>query len=155
MARGFNGGLARLNRKMTRTIPQKAKAAAVQAVIVGAYEVANLQYGLAPEDDGDLRKSIEVTEPGKATPPGGVAGDGVIVAREGQAIITAGNDKVTYAHIVEYGSPPHIAGGMFAGALIPAIPAQPYFWPGWRALRRRVKSRITSAINKAVKAGAR
>jgi hypothetical protein len=154
MAGGFNGGLARLNRKLTRTIPDKAKVAAVAAVIKGAHEVAELQYTLAPVDDGDLRNSIEVTPPGGTTPPYSEPG-GSQVAREGQAIITAGNIKVRYAHLVEYGTAPHIAGGRFEGALHPGTAAEPFFWPAWRALRSKVKGGVTRAISKAVRDGAR
>ena len=156
MARGgFNGGLARLNRKLTRTIPRAAKAAAAQAVVQGAQEVANLQQNLAPYDDGDLMESIHVTRPGETTPPYSQPG-GRQTAREGQAIITAGNAKVRYAHLVEYGTKrPYVAGGMFEGSIHPPVKAQPFFFPAWRALRTRVKSRVTRSINKAIKDGAK
>lgn len=141
MARGgFNGGLARLNNKLTRTIPRAAKAAAQRAVIEGAHTVAELQYSLAPVDDGDLRNSIEVTPPGSMTPPYSHPG-GSQMAREGQALITAGNTDVRYAHLVEYGTI--------------KTPAQPYFWPAWRSLRTRVKGNVTRSIKKAVTAAAK
>lgn len=142
-------GLAKLNRKL-REIPEAAKAAAHDAVVLGSNEIATLQRNVAPVDDGDLRDSIHVTKPGETTPPYSQPG-GSRTAGPLEAIVTAGNSKVRYAHLVEFGIAPHIAGGMFKGAQIPAIPAQPFFWPSYRALRTRVKSRITRAINKAVK----
>jgi len=154
MASTLDAGLARLNRKLTRTIPQKAKAAAVAAVIQGAHEVAELQYALAPVDDGDLRNSIEVTPPGSTTPPYSQPG-GSQVAREGQALITAGNTKVRHAHLVEYGTAPHVNAGQFPGTQHPGTAAEPFFFPAWRALRSRVRARITRSINKAIKDGAR
>ncbi|MCG7507063.1 HK97-gp10 family putative phage morphogenesis protein [Mesorhizobium retamae] len=136
-----------------KKIRTKAKAAAVAALRQGAYEIAELQYSLAPVDDGDLRNSIEVTSPGEMTPPYSQPG-GRQIAREGQFLITAGNTKVRYAHLVEYGTAPHVNAGQFPGTLNPGTKAQPFFWPGYRALRKRVKSRVTRAINKAVKDGA-
>ncbi len=145
-------GLDKLNRKL-KAIPKNAKTEARKSVVQGAREVANLQQNLVPYDEGELDDSIVVTEPGGTTPPYSQPG-GSLVAGPEQAIITAGNTKVRYPHLVEYGVKEHRAGGMFEGATIPAIPAQPYFWPAWRALRRRVKSRVTRNINKSIKAAA-
>lgn len=150
---GFNGGLARLNRKMTRTIPDAAKAVAALAVVQGAVEISNLMQNLAPYDDGELIDSIVVTPPGGTTPPYSHPG-GQQRAREGQALITAGNTDVRYAHLVEYGADPHTAGGLFQGARHPGAAAQPFFFPAWRAMRGRAKSRVTRAINKAIKQAA-
>lgn len=145
-------GLDKLRRKL-KAIPKAAKDEARKAVVLGAEEVAAMQRRLAPVDDGDLKDSIHVTKPGETTPPYSQPG-GSRTANPEQAIVTAGNTKVRYAHLVEFGTAAHIAGGMFAGAQIPAIPPQPFFWPGYRALRRRVKSRITRTIKKAIKKAA-
>lgn len=145
-------GLRQLSRKL-KAIPKAAKDEARKAVLQGANEIAAMQRSLAPVDDGDLRDSIHVTPPGGTTPPYSQPG-GSRTAKSEEAIVTAGNTKVRYAHLVEFGTKEHKAGGMFEGATIPAIPAHPFFWPGYRALRRRVKSRITRNINKAVKAAA-
>lgn len=142
-------GLSQLTKKLRR-IPQAAKTAARQAVVQGANEVAAVQRSLAPVDDGDLRDSITVTGPGETTPPYSQPG-GSRTAGPEEAIVTAGNTRVRYAHLVEFGTAPHAAGGMFEGAMIPAIPAQPFFWPGYRAVRRRVRSRVTRVIGKAIK----
>lgn len=109
-----------------------------------------MQRRLVPVADGDLKDSIAVTPPGGTTPPYSQPG-GSRTAGPEQALITAGNTKVRYPHLVEYGTKAHIAGGLFEGAQIPDIPAQPYFWPAWRALRSRVKGRITRSIKKAIK----
>jgi HK97 gp10 family phage protein len=154
MGRDFHEGLRRLQRKMTRDIPQAARHAAALSVTQGAQEIANLQQNLVPYDDGALHDSIVVTPPGGTTPPYSQPG-GFQRAREGQAIITAGNTDVRYAHLVEYGSAPHEVGGLFAGAQHPGTAAQPFFWPAYRALRTRVKSRITRAVTKAIKDGAK
>ncbi|GCA51788.1 hypothetical protein KGO5_04245 [Sinorhizobium sp. KGO-5] len=142
-------GLAQLTKKLRR-IPQAAKDAAKAAVVQGANEIAAVQRSLAPVDDGDLKDSIAVTPPGGTTPPYSQPG-GSRTAGPEEAIVTAGNTRVRYAHLVEFGTAAHAAGGMFEGATIPAIPAQPFFWPGYRAVRRRVRSRVTRVINKAIK----
>lgn len=142
-------GLDKLNRKM-KAIPPAAKAAARAAVVQGAQEVANLQQNLVPYDQGELHDSIVVTQPGQTTPPYSQPG-GSMTAGPEQAIITAGNTRVRYPHLVEFGTPPHINGGQFAGTAHPGTTAQPFFFPAWRALRNRVKSRITRSINKAIR----
>lgn len=145
-------GLRELNRKL-KWIPKAAKEAARKAVVQGAEEIAAIQRNLAPVDKGDLRDSIHVTKPGQTTPPYSQPG-GSRQAGPEEAIVTAGNSKVRTAHLVEFGTKAHIAGGIFAGAQIPDIPAQGFFWPGYRAVRKRVRSRVTREINKAIKAAA-
>lgn len=142
-------GLDKLRRKL-KAIPEAAKKAAREAVVQGATEIANLQQNLVPYDDGELHDSIHVTKPGETTPPYSQPG-GSRTAGPEQAIITAGNTRVRYAHLVEYGVAPHIAGGMFEGAEIPAVAAQPFFFPAYRALKKRANGRITRTINKAIK----
>lgn len=142
-------GLDKLNRKL-KAIPKEAEVAARKAVVKGATEIQNLQQNLVPYKSGKLHDSIVVTPPGGTTPPYSQPG-GSRTAGENEAIITAGNTKVRYAHLVEYGTAPHENKGMFEGTEHPGTSAQPFFWPAYRALRKRVKSRITRTINKAIK----
>lgn len=146
-------GLNKLNRKL-KEIPKAAVEAARESVETGAIQIAALQRSLAPYDDGDLHASIVVTGPGETTPPYSIAGGGQRKARENQALITAGNTKVRYAHIVEFGSAPHINGGMFAGTQHPGTTPQPFFWPGYRAMRRSARSRVTRTITKKIREAA-
>lgn len=145
-------GLDKLRRKL-KAIPKAAKDEARKAVVLGAEEVAALQRNLAPVVDGDLKDSIHVTKPGETTPAYSQPG-GSRTASPEQAIVTAGNTNVRYAHLVEYGTAQHVNGGLFAGTQHPGATAVPFFWPGYRALRRRVKSRISREINKAIKKAA-
>jgi hypothetical protein len=146
-------GLADLNRRLKR-IPQAAQKAAIASVVEGANEVASLQKRLVPVDKGDLRDSIVVTPPGQSTPPYSQP-SGQRVARPTEAILTAGNTKVRYPHLVEFGTAPHVNGGIFEGTQHPGTPAEPYFFPAWRALRRRVRSRVSRNITNAIKAEAK
>tara|TARA_Y100000815_G_scaffold232876_2_gene223896 strand:- start:121890 stop:122360 length:471 start_codon:yes stop_codon:yes gene_type:complete len=145
-------GLDKLNRKL-KTIPREAETAAKDAVVKGANEIAALQRSLVPVVDGDLQDSIHVTNPGESTPPYSQPG-GQRTAKDLEAIVTAGNSKVRYAHLVEFGTAQHVNAGIFAGTKNPGTTARPFFWPGFRALRKRVKSRITRSINKAVREAA-
>ncbi|MEN4964112.1 HK97-gp10 family putative phage morphogenesis protein [Brucella intermedia] len=142
-------GLKRLNRKF-KALPALAEAAIKVAMEQGADEIVAMMKRLVPVDNGDLRDSIGWTW-GDA--PSYSQRIGAVKSKTGNLKITiyAGNSKVRYAHLVEFGSAPHINGGMFAGTQNPGAKAQPFFFVAFRALRRRTKSRITRAINKSAK----
>jgi HK97 gp10 family phage protein len=108
------------------------------ALVKSAEELAAAQRALAPVDTGKLRDSIAVTLPGQSTPPYSMEG-GLRMANTTEAIVTAGNDGVRYAHLVEYGTK--------------ESEAEPFFWPAYRLLRDRIKNRIRRAAKKAVKDG--
>lgn len=142
-------GLKQLDTKLRKMAPAAMRAARL-AVVEAAQEVANLQQNLVPYDEGELYDSIIVTPPNGTTPPYSQPG-GQRRAGPEEAIITAGNNKVRYAHLVEYGAKAHVAGGLFEGALIPDVKAQPFFWPAWRAMRGRAKGKISRKITTAIK----
>ncbi|OQM74712.1 HK97-gp10 family putative phage morphogenesis protein [Manganibacter manganicus] len=110
------------------------------ALIKSAEELAAAQKALAEtsRDTGALIDSITVTLPGQSTPPYSMEG-GLRMANPTEAIVTAGNSDVRYAHLVEYGTK--------------EAEAQPYFWPAYRLLKNRIKNRIKRAAKKAVKEG--
>lgn len=139
----------RLFAKLRKSVPGIEKAV-TDANVKSANVIAALQKSFAPVDDGDLRDSIEVTLPGGRSPAHSQPGGSESVPL-GAVLITAGNSKVRYAHLVEYGTAPHTLGGVFAGAEHPGNPAQPYFWPGYRLGRRSAKARATRAMTKELK----
>ncbi|WP_461222623.1 hypothetical protein [Methylobacterium sp. CM6247] len=53
---------------------------------------------------------------------------------------------------MEFGTAPHINGGLFAGTQNPGAKAQPFFYPLYRAYKKRVKARVFRATTKAAKA---
>jgi HK97 gp10 family phage protein len=121
------------------------------ALTASAEEIVQLQKRLVPVDRGDLQMSITWQWGNEAKIAysqtlGTISGEHELAVR-----ISAGNSKVRYAHLVEFGTHAHIAGGKFEGAQIPAIPAHPFFYPGYRLGRKRAKSRISRAITKAAK----
>lgn len=130
-----DGGLKRFQERM-RAIPKAVREGVKPALIKSAEEMAAGMRSLAPEDEGDLKKSIVVTGPGETTPPYSQPG-GSRVVPENAAAITAGNSDVRYPHLVEYGTS--------------NTPAQDFFWPGFRTNKKRATNRIKRAMSKAVK----
>jgi hypothetical protein len=126
----------------------------IRAEVQGsAQDIVSTQKTLAPVDAGDLKASIKFTM-GDEDPP--KYAHFKSKARDGDprltAIITAGNSNVRYPSIVEFGTAPHLNGGMFAGTQHPGTAPNPFFWPGYRAHKKKVKARIARAVNKAIKA---
>lgn len=103
-------------------LPVKIKAQVREALDKSADELVAMQQRLVAVDDGDLRDSIHKR-------------DG---HHELSIEVAAGNNKAFYAPFVEFGTVNQ--------------PAQPFFFPSYRALRKRIKSRTSRAVRKAVKA---
>lgn len=135
-------GLDKLNRKFT-ALPDAMQKEIRLAQETGAEEMAGMARRLVPVDSGALQRSIDW---GYGDPPSGSIGSGT--KRKGQAAvgvasavdrisIWAGDTVAYYARWVEFGTAKQ--------------PAQPFFYPSFRALRKRMKSRNTRAMNKVAK----
>ena len=148
-------GMDPLIRKL-RVLPEAARAEIRIAMAKEADEIVRLMKSLAPVDSGALQKSIGWAW-GNNAPKGAMAiatkgkGDMSITVYAGSRDKTLGKDDAFYIRFVEFGSAAHTAGGKFAGAEIPAIPAQPFFYPGWRAGRKGAKAGIRKAARAAAK----
>ncbi|MDH6294676.1 HK97 gp10 family phage protein [Agrobacterium fabrum] len=142
-------GLAKLNRKLAK-LPAAAEKRIKEAMGQGADEIVALMKSLVAVDSGELRDSIGWTW-GEA--PKYCQKIATVKSADGKMVITiyAGNNKVRYAHLVEFATKAHQNGGQFPGTQHPGTKAQPFFFVSYRALRRRTKSRITRAINKSAK----
>ncbi|ULK98844.1 HK97-gp10 family putative phage morphogenesis protein [Bradyrhizobium sp. I71] len=151
-------GRERLLAKM-RALPVEVRSAIKQALAQGADEITDMQKRLAPvsatgshgNPPGALRDSIVQTWGGDKARYSSLAGSAGAGDPDLTVRISAGNSKVRYAHLVEFGTSPHPNGGKFKGTDHPGTTAQPFFYPAYRALRKRVKSRISRATNKAAK----
>lgn len=130
-----DGGLSSFQRRMA-AIPVAARQSVQPALLKGGEEIAAIQRGLAPRDEGDLIDSIEVTGPGQRTPPYSQPG-GSMTVPENMVAVTVGNTDTRYPHLQEYGTTRHAA--------------QPFFWPGFRLGRKRALNRIKRAIGKAIR----
>jgi HK97 gp10 family phage protein len=130
-------GVAQLRKKLTVTMPKRVEDAARKAMETGAEELVSMMKRLAPIDTGDLQMSISWTW---GTAPKG----SVVLAKsdpdsKGMRItIFAGSKEAFYARWQEFGTT--------------EMPANPFFFPSWRALRKRIRSRIVRNMKKAVQA---
>lgn len=145
-------GLRELKRKLRR-MPNEARKEIKAAIETGAQEITAMQKRLVPERTGDLRRSIGWTsDPAKVPKYSQRAGTTVKGGAGVAAIIFAGNTRVRYAALVEFGTAPHAQPkNRLNHGHHPGSRARPFFFPAYRALRRRVKSRITRASTKAAK----
>ncbi|RAS16122.1 HK97 gp10 family phage protein [Ensifer adhaerens] len=147
-------GLDRLNRKLA-LLPIIAQRKIRDAMEDGAREIVAMMKSLVSVDSGDLRDSINWTwgdAPRGALTIATVRGRGSrSTGSENTITIYAGSADAFYGRFVEFGTAAHTAGGRFAGATIPTIPASPFFFVSYRANRKKVKRRITQAINKAAR----
>lgn len=122
--------------KRFRALPGELQKNIADAVVKGADDVAGQARRFAPVDSGDLRDSITVTGPGGTTPPYSQPGGSQTMGPM-QSMVTVGNTDVRYPHLVEYGTQ--------------EAKAQPFFWPAYRLLKKRVVRRIKTAVGKALR----
>jgi HK97 gp10 family phage protein len=116
--------------------------AVAKALEQGATEIVNFAKALVPVRDGDLKDSIGWTW-GDA-PKGSITLGKVMRKRsDGDMVITifAGNERAFYARWQEFGTQ--------------NMTANPFFYPAYRAVRKRVKGRVTRNMRKAIKEAVR
>lgn len=130
---------SRILSKRLSAIPDAVVRDVRPALIKGAEEVAATMRALVPVDEGDLKESITVTEPGQTT-PAYAEGGGKRTAGSNQALIAAGNEKVRHGHLQEFGTVKQ--------------EAQPFMRPGYRLAMPKAQRRISRAIGQAVKKAA-
>ena len=128
-------GLKRFKRQLTKTIPRAVREAARVALRKGAEELVAEMRRLVPVEFGDLQASIGWTF--GAAPKGTIAIDSVGSGSIKVTIYAGGGDEY-YAWFQEFGTK--------------NMAPSPFFFPSYRKLKRRVKSRITREINKAIRA---
>lgn len=147
-------GRDRLLKKLAALAP-KTREAIGKAIRQGADEIVAAQKRLAPKRTGALAASIVATS-GGAAPKYSQGGrtSGQASDPELTVVISAGNAKVRYAHLVEFSTAPHENKGLYEGSDHPGTQAQPFFYPPYRAHRKRVKARITRATKKAAREAA-
>lgn len=157
-------GLEALQAKLKR-MPKAARSEIRQALAEGSDAMVATMRKLAPVSPsgthgfppGHLRASIVAT-----FGDGSVPKYAAFRARKGRRVIrandpdlsvtiTAGDEDVRYAHLVEFGTRPHPNKGKFAGTMHPGTRPQPFFYPGYRAHKKSVRARIARAINRSAK----
>ena len=114
----------------------RLRAAVRPALEKGAKELQQSMLSLVPRDSGALANSIAITLPGDNTPAYSQPG-GSRVAGESEVLVTAGNEQVRYAHLVEFGKK--------------TAHAQPFFFLAYRLQKKRIADRIKRALRKALR----
>lgn len=172
VARGFWRMASRLEKrqatlaKMAR-IPKDVRPALRKAIEDGAGEVVAFQKRLVSVRKGKLRESIKYVMGAFKLERSQIAiGQGKAASRDIDgdpdltATIVAGGKDAYYARWVEFGTQGHsLAKGARVksgakqneGRQHPGTPPKPFFYGPWRASRKKIKSRVTRAVTKAVK----
>lgn len=149
-------GLDKLNRRLA-AMSTETKRQVSAAIEKSAQEVVAQAKRFAPVAEvngGDLRDSIEWHWTGQ----GGADQEGAQSARSASRQSTKGAEMLA-ATITAGGTPKggHAGWVEFGTAEAPghaATPAQPFFFPAYRLLRNRIRSRIARALGAAIRASA-
>ncbi len=129
-------GFQKLMRKIAK-VPDAVKPRAQADLMLAGREINMLQRSLAPQDDGVLRGSIR-TEP----LPDGEVGVQILAGGEATTVTVRksrkGNaPKYDYALGQEYGTE--------------KMQANPFFWPGYRARKKRAMRRVRAGVKRSLK----
>lgn len=116
-------GLARFYQRLAR-IPIAARREIKKAIKISADDLAEQIRNAVPVDDGDLRASVKVDE---------------LSERQGRFgyAVKAGSNRAFYAAMQEFGTV--------------KMRANPFFFPTYRANKKRIRSRIRRAVRKAAR----
>lgn len=125
--------VAKLNKKLAR-LPGVARNDMRESLAQSAREITNLMEQLVPQDSGDLAGSIGWTF-GKA--PKGTLAIGFVKSGELTVTIYCGDSDAYYARWIEFGTQ--------------KMAAQPFFFPAYRALRKRASTRIKRSARRSAK----
>lgn len=128
-------GAEQLRAKL-RALPAVAKDEIRKVLAENAEEIVNMARRLAPVESGALRASIGWTF-GKAPKGSMVLAEGGTDEADLRVTVYAGNDRAFYARWQEFGTV--------------NMAANPFFFVSYRALRRRVRSRLTRATRNAAR----
>jgi len=153
--------IAKLNK-----LPAAIKAEIRKPMERGADEITAMQRSMVPIDDGDLLDSINWVygEAPKGALTAGKKTDDSGTINDLKITIFAGNEKAYYARWVEFGTQAANVGGRVADRRSrnpfatrksyrthSGTPAQPFFYPALRFMRKRIARQIKSAAVKAIK----
>lgn len=125
-------GVRELEKKLA-AMPKRVEIASRKAMEKGAEELVAMMKRLVPVDQGDLRNSIGWTW-GNAPKGSTVLAESAPTERGLKITVFATDFKARW---LEFGTV--------------KMRAQPYFFPSWRALRKRIKSRILREQRKAIR----
>lgn len=125
-------GVKELEKKLM-AMPNRVEIAARKAMEKGADELVAMMKRLVPVDQGDLRESIAWTW-GEAPKGSVVLAESEPDARGLKITVYATDYKARW---IEFGTV--------------KMRAQPFFFPSYRTLRKRIQSRIKREVKKAIR----
>ena len=129
-------GLDRLKARFD-AIPVAVRAAAMKSMEASADEIVATMKSFAPRDKGDVVASINWTwgDAPAGTMTIGKVGDNSFGSL--RITIFAGGGKAFHARFQEFGTV--------------NMPAHPFFFPAWRLKKKKFRSSLSRAINKAIR----
>lgn len=171
-------GFKELERALSQIEKQSTqKAVARRALKKGGEPIAAKMRSLAPRDDGQLQENIAVStkvknEVGAAAysarmrETGGTDKAGAVSAMRDARRAAKGTAppvfmyvgatvKAPHAHLVEFGTAPHINAGLFAGSEHPGTAPQPFARPAWDAEKNATIERIAKELGNEIMKAAR
>jgi HK97 gp10 family phage protein len=172
MARtGFRPGDRERLRKRFRELPIEARKHVSKALEANGNELVGAIKRAVPVDEGDLRDSIE-WHWGDGPRDGyqrlgQVATEGEDIPNDLKVTVTAGGKKAFYASFVEFGTAGSVKGqrmgsrnsdinqskalGRKSYRTHGGTTGQPFFFPTYRAWKRKLKARLARAVGKAIR----
>jgi HK97 gp10 family phage protein len=154
---------AQLKKKLS-VLPKAVQEAVRAAMEEAAQDIVNKMRAQVPVDTGNLRDSINWVWGAAPKDAKVITSVGTLKAAEGintsQITIFAGDYYAYYARWVEFGTRGRAPGryrderghtrnaGKRGHA---ATPARPFFYPTWRAERKKIRARMARRINAAIK----
>lgn len=148
-------------------MPDAVRTRTAAALTQNADELVAFQKRVAPKGRGRLQRSIRAVKGNYKVANANVRGFGARAAGDPDLTISivAGDAQAWYARIVEFGSKPHIIKPRRAKALKirgrmlapgqqikhPGARPTPYFYPPYRALKKRMAARVNRAMRRAIK----
>jgi HK97 gp10 family phage protein len=158
-------------RRVFAMLPREATARITHALNLGAEEIKVTAQALAPVVTGELRGAIEVRRDLQGFDARGIIGalqvgagdDNGRVQRFIGVFPQSRSSPGWYAAFVEFGTSARVKGEKFttaggrkkrSGNTHPGTTAKPFLFPAFRALRKRVTSRIARELKRAFKEAA-
>lgn len=135
MAMKING-FQKLMRKLAK-VPDEVKIRAQSDLMLAGREINMLQRSLAPQEDGVLRGSIRT----EALPDGEV----------GVAILAGGTATTVKVRHSKKGNAPSYDYALGQEYGTQKMQANPFFWPGYRARKKRALSRVRAGWKRSLK----
>lgn len=136
---------AKLKRRLRVFVPDAEKEMDT-AKLTSMADVAAKIAARAPYKTGEYHDSIEAGL--VSANPAARKRPGYRKPKDGNAVGIFGNFIWRF---LEFGTAPHVNGGMFEGSEHPGTNAKPHVFPTWRANRNAVKKAVRQGLNKAVK----